>query len=64
MAPETLITDNGPQFKKNNTVLQSLMNEFEIQHRRVTPYHPEASGEVERFNRTLKKTIQAAVAEH
>jgi len=40
------------------------MNEFEIQHRRVTPYHPEASGEVEKFNRTLKKTIQAAVAEH
>ena len=63
-APETLITDNGPQFKKQNAIFKSLMAEFGIHHRRVTPYHPAANGEVERFNRTMKKTIQAAIAEN
>ena len=62
-APDTLVTDNGPQFRMN-TVFTSLMKEFGIKHRKVTPYHPEANGEVERFNRNLKKLIQAAIAEH
>lgn len=61
-APETIITDNGPQFRKNQ-VFKSLMKEFGVKHHKVTPYHPEANGEVERFNRTLKKTIQAAIAD-
>ena len=62
-APEAIVTDNGPQFRKN-PVFKALMKEFGVHHRKVTPYHPEANGEVERFNRTLKKTIQAAIADH
>jgi ribosomal protein L21E len=61
-APKVIVTDNGPQFRKY-TAFKALMNEFQVRHRKVTPYHPEANGEVERFNRNLKKTIQAAVAE-
>ena len=60
-APETLVTDNGPQFISNE--FKDLMSEFNIQHRRVTPYHPIANGEVERFNRSLKKCIQTAISE-
>ena len=61
-APEVLVTDNGPQFI--STEMKTLLQEFNICHRKVTPYHPAANGEVERFNRTLKKFIQAAIAEH
>ncbi|XP_057310511.1 uncharacterized protein K02A2.6-like [Hydractinia symbiolongicarpus] len=62
-APEIIVTDNGPQFR-SNTDFATLMKEFGVEHRKVTPYHPEANGEVERFNRNLKKTIQAAIAEN
>ncbi|XP_057312326.1 uncharacterized protein K02A2.6-like [Hydractinia symbiolongicarpus] len=60
-APEELVSDNGPQFVSNT--FKKLMNEFNIHHRRVTPYHPQANGEVERFNRNLKKVVQTAIAE-
>ena len=60
--PETLVTDIGPQFR-DETCFKTLMAEFNINHHKVTPYHPEANGEVERFNRNLKKTIQTAIAE-
>jgi hypothetical protein len=33
-------------------------------HRKVTPYWPRANGEVERFMRTVKKVIKAAVMEN
>ncbi|XP_057299437.1 uncharacterized protein K02A2.6-like [Hydractinia symbiolongicarpus] len=62
-APEIIVTNNGPQFR-SNTDFATLMKEFGVEHRKVTPYHPEANGEVERFNRNLKKTIQAAIAEN
>ena len=38
------------------------MNEFSVHHHKVSPYHPAANGEVERFNRTLTKCIQTAIA--
>ena len=38
------------------------MKEFNTHHRRVTPYHPMANGEVERFNCSLKKCIQTAIS--
>ncbi|XP_057299419.1 uncharacterized protein K02A2.6-like [Hydractinia symbiolongicarpus] len=62
-ALEIIVTDNGPQFR-SNTDFATLMKEFGVEHRKVTPYQPEANGEVERINRNLKKTIQAAIAEN
>ena len=60
-APAEIITDNGPQFISKE--FDSLMSEFNIKHRKVEPYHLQSNGEVERFNRTLKKAIQTAIAE-
>ena len=60
-APEEIVTDNGPQFQAG-TSFAALMKEFSVKHRKVTPYHPIANGEVERFNRNLKKCIQTAIA--
>eukprot|EP00111_Clytia_hemisphaerica_P011506 TCONS_00033775-protein len=42
---------------------EKLLKKFNVEHSKVTPYHSMAYGEVERFNRNLKKTIQASIAE-
>ena len=43
--PETLVTDNGPQFR-DETCFNTLMAEFNINHHKVTPYHPEAKAKL------------------
>lgn len=54
--PETLRTDNGPQFVSD--ALNGFCEEHGIQLLRTTPYWPQANGEVERANRALKKRLQ------
>ena len=60
--PSTLLSDNGPQFVSQT--FENYLKARNINHRRSSPYWPSANGEVERFNRTITKTIQCAVAEH
>ena len=59
--PESLRTDNGPQFVSDE--FQSYLSEIGTEHRLVTPYWPQANGEVERQNRTLLKSLKIAYAE-
>ncbi|XP_062539002.1 uncharacterized protein K02A2.6-like [Armigeres subalbatus] len=54
--PQSIKTDNGPQFISES--LQSFCTEFGIELRKTTPYWPQANGEVERANRSLKKRLQ------
>ncbi|XP_055543744.1 uncharacterized protein K02A2.6-like [Wyeomyia smithii] len=54
--PESIKSDNGPQFMSES--LQSFCTEFGIELRKTTPYWPQANGEVERANRSLKKRLQ------
>ncbi|KXJ62433.1 hypothetical protein RP20_CCG010004 [Aedes albopictus] len=54
--PESMKSDNGPQFVSD--ALQEFCKEYGIQLRKVTPYWPQANGEVERANRALKKRLQ------
>lgn len=54
--PETMKSDNGPQFVSE--ALQEFCREYGIEHRKTTPYWPQANGEVERANRALKKRLQ------
>ena len=58
--PYKIVADNGPQFRKRNKELKSFCLETGIHFRNVTPYWPRANGEIERFFRTLKKTIQSS----
>ena len=44
---EILVTHNGPQ--SISTEKKALLKEFNIKHRRVTPYHPAANDVVEQF---------------
>jgi len=59
--PNSMKTDNGPQFK--STEFADYMRENGIKHNKSTPYWPQANGEVERQNRTLLKAFRAANAE-
>ena len=59
--PESLTSDNGPQFI--STEFKVCMDYQGIQHRKVTAKWSQANGEVERQNRSLLKRIQIAQAE-
>ncbi|XP_024117578.2 uncharacterized protein K02A2.6-like [Oryzias melastigma] len=59
--PESVVTDNGTPFISKEFKL--YLQENGITHRRITPYWPQANGEVERQNKTLCKAIRSAHAE-
>ena len=59
--PHVLISDNGPPF--SGQLFASYLAQQGIQHRRVTPYWPQASGEADRFMHTIQKAIRAACSE-
>ncbi|RXN18549.1 putative protein K02A2.6-like protein [Labeo rohita] len=59
--PEIVKTNNGPPF--NSYCFVDFSAYLGFKHRKVTPYWPKANGEVERFMRTLKKTIVTTNAE-
>ena len=59
--PREIKTDNGPPFSSEE--FARYVNILGINHKPVTPYWPQANGEVERFNQPLIKATQSAVAE-
>ena len=59
--PESLTSDNGPQFVA--TEFTEYMEQQGIRHHRVTAKWPQANGEVEHQNSSLLKRLQIAHAE-
>ena len=59
--PMRLESDNGPPF--NSIEFRNFAEEMGFQHHRVTPEHPRANGEAERFMKVLNKTEQIAHSE-
>ncbi|XP_059070810.1 uncharacterized protein LOC131860414 [Cryptomeria japonica] len=60
--PIEIITDQGAQF--TSTLITTLVNEYNIRHRKSTPYHPQVNGLVEVTNRELEAILTNAVALH
>lgn len=60
--PETLRTDNGPQFISE--AFKTFCREFGIEHQKTTPYWPQANGEVERMNNTILKRLRISQVEN
>ena len=59
--PVRIVSDNGPQFV--STEFSMFCSDNDIEHRKISPYHPQANAEVERFNSTVMKGIRAAIAD-
>ena len=53
--PRSLTNDQGTHFI--NATVRSLLDTFMIQHHKSSPYHPQANGTVEAFNKILEKGL-------
>lgn len=53
--PRMLTSDQGTEFI--NELVSLLTRRFGIKHIRTTPYHPQANGQTERTNQTLKNLL-------
>ncbi|XP_062699942.1 uncharacterized protein K02A2.6-like, partial [Aedes albopictus] len=60
--PETLRSDNGPQFISEQ--FKNFCKEYGIVHQKTTPYWPQANGEVERMNSTILKRLRISQEEN
>ena len=58
--PNVVKTDNGPPFRGYEFCKYAETSGFI--HRKITPLWPPANSEVERFMRTLKKSVNASLA--
>ena len=60
--PDTLQTDNGPPF--NSEEFQNFAQESGFHHKKITPRHPKAQGQVEGFNKLINKVATIATMEN
>ena len=56
--PEEVVSDCGSAFTSDR--FTAYMRSVGVRHITVTPYHPQASGQVERANRSVKEALQSA----
>jgi transposase InsO family protein len=60
--PTELVTDGGPPFTSH--LIKALMEKFHIQHRMVSPYHPQENGQVESTNKVIEAILTKTVKSH
>lgn len=56
--PDTVVSDNGPQFT-SNTFKDFLKMQGVRFHKRIAPYHPATNGQAERYVQTIKRALMS-----
>lgn len=57
-----LVIDQGPQF--TSTLITTLVNEYNINHRKSTPYYPQVNDQVEVTNSMLEAILTKTISLH
>ena len=52
--PHHVVTDNGVQFRIETA---ALLEEYKVEHHRLSPYRPQANGAVEATNKNVKRIL-------
>ncbi|XP_059073393.1 uncharacterized protein LOC131874162 [Cryptomeria japonica] len=60
--PRELVTNQGPQF--TSTLISTLVNEYNIRHKKSIPYHLQANDQAEVTNREIEAILTGTVALH
>ena len=58
--PQTLVSDNAPQFKSQE--FKDFLDRLGVLHKPTPPYHPSSNGLAERFVQTVKQGMKAMAA--
>ena len=54
--PRILISDHGTHYI-NNTI-EAILEDLKIHHQKSTPYHPQANGTMESFNKIFENALK------
>lgn len=57
--PKFIVTEHGKHFQ--NHMMQELVAKLGFRHENFSPYYPQANGQIEVINRTLKTMLQRIV---
>ena len=60
--PREIETNQGSQF--TSKLVDRLVEEYKIKHRKSTPYHPQANGQVESTNKVIEGILTKTVHLH
>jgi len=53
--PKVFMINRGTQFR--NETMSVMLEEFQVYHQKSAPYHPQANGKVEAFNKILENVL-------